>query len=103
MNASPSWVDLASLATRIVALILTLAIYLVVEALTWHTQQARTEKYHAISLKAKLRELMERTTRAPLVIFYKDWNPKSGQPRQTYLARHVTSHQFGPEQVTDRI
>lgn len=77
-------------------------IHSVVEALRWPTQQARTKKHHTITTRVTLKDLMEQATRAPLVTFYKDWNPLSGQPRPTYLARHVMSHKFGPEQVTDR-
>lgn len=77
-------------------------IHSVVESLEWVTDRQRAQKYHAITATVSLRELMERATRAPLVLFYDDWNPLSGQPRPMHLARHVMSHRFGPEQVTDR-
>lgn len=77
-------------------------IHSVVEALEWPTDQQRVRKHHAMRKAVTLQDLMEQAARAPLVIFYQDWNPKSGRPRPTHLARHVMSHKFGPEQVSDR-
>jgi hypothetical protein len=76
-------------------------VHSVVESLKWVTDQQRARKYHAIDANVTLRELLERATRAPLVLFYEDWNPRSGKARPQHLTRHVMSHQFGPEQVTD--
>ncbi len=46
--------------------------------------------------------LLEQSTRAPLVLFYDDWNPKSGKPRPTHLTRHVVTHQLAEDQVSAR-
>jgi hypothetical protein len=47
-------------------------------------------------------QLLEQATRAPLVKFYDDWNPKSGQPRPVHLTRHVVSHHLADDQVSAR-
>jgi len=87
---------------KVAALAAVPLVHSVVESLKWVTDQQRARKYHAIDAKVTLRELLERATRAPLVLFYEDWHPRSGKARPQHLTRHVMSHQFGPEQVTDR-
>jgi hypothetical protein len=41
------------------------------------------------------------TIRAPLILFYKEWNPKSGKPQPHSLARHVVSHRIADTHLDD--
>lgn len=74
----------------------------VVESLQWVTDGKRARKYHSLRMDHPQTGLLERATRAPLVLFYEQWNPKSGHPRPTHLTRHVMSHHFSADQVSDR-
>jgi hypothetical protein len=87
---------------KVAALAAVPLVHSVVESLDWATARQQVRKHHIMKSTVTLRDLMEQATRAPLVLFYDDWNPRSGQPRPTHLSRHVMSHRFGPEQVTDR-
>lgn len=87
---------------RVGALSAVIVVHNVVEALHWVSDRQRVAKHHSLTMDTPYSELLERTTRAPLVLFYDDWNPKSGQPRPAHLTRHVISHQLDADQVTER-
>lgn len=74
----------------------------VVEGLRWVYDRQRVATHHAFSAEAPLGRMTEMATRAPLVLFYDDWNPESGKPRPQHLTRHVVSHRLGPDQVSER-
>ncbi len=73
-----------------------------VEALKWVSDHQRVAKYHSLREDESASRLLEQATRAPLIRFYDDWNPKSGQPRPAHLTRHVVSHQLDEDQVSAR-
>jgi hypothetical protein len=73
-----------------------------VEALRWVSDHQRVAKYHSLREDESASRLLEQATRAPLIRFYDDWNPKSGQPRPAHLTRHVVSHQLDEDQVSAR-
>ncbi len=73
-----------------------------VETLRWVTDHQRVRKYHRLTMQLPASQLLEQATRAPLVKFYADWNPKSGQPRPAHLTRHVVSHHLADDQVSAR-
>ncbi len=73
-----------------------------VEALRWVSDPQRVTKYHSLREDESASRLLEQATRAPLIRFYDDWNPKSGRPRPAHLTRHVVSHQLDEKQVSAR-
>ncbi len=66
----------------------------IVEGLNWPTKHHSLRRQHAFTPATKLGNLIERSTRAPFVSFYAEWNPKSGQPAPRGLSRHVVSHRI---------
>ncbi len=77
-------------------------VHAVVESLHWVSDRQRVQKQHQLTMELPLSRLLEQSTRAPLVPFYDDWNPKSGKPRPAHLTRHVISHQLAEDQVSAR-
>lgn len=77
-------------------------VHAIVESLHWASDRQRVQKHHQLTMELPLSRLLEQSTRAPLVIFYDDWNPKSGKPRPAHLTRHVVSHQLAEDQVSAR-
>jgi hypothetical protein len=77
-------------------------VHTIVESLQWVSDRQRVEKHHRLTMDLPFSKLLEQATRAPLVLFYDDWSPKSGKPRPTHLTRHVVSHQLGEDQVSAR-
>jgi hypothetical protein len=77
-------------------------VHAVVESLHWASDRQRVQKHHQLTMELPLSRLLEQSTRAPLVLFYDDWNPKSGKPRPAHLTRHVVSHQLAEDQVSAR-
>lgn len=77
-------------------------IHSIVEALKWVSDRQRVAKHHVLTINTPIARLLEQATRAPLVLFYDDWNPASGKPRPTHLTRHVVSHRLGEDQVNER-
>lgn len=77
-------------------------VHAVVESLHWVSDRQRVQKHHQLTMELPLSRLLEQSTRAPLVPFYDDWNPKSGKPRPAHLTRHVVSHQLAEDQVSAR-
>lgn len=73
-----------------------------VETLRWVSDRQRVRKFHELTMQLPASQLLEQATRAPLVKFYDDWNPKSGQPRPAHLTRHVVSHHLADDQVSAR-
>lgn len=73
-----------------------------VETLRWVSDHQRVRKYHRLTIQLPASRLLEQATRAPLVKFYDEWNPKSGQPRPAHLTRHVVSHHLADDQVSAR-
>ncbi|WP_157432119.1 hypothetical protein [Agromyces italicus] len=87
---------------RVAAISAVIVVHNVVEALHWVSDRQRVAKHHSLTMDTPYPELLERATRAPLVPFYADWNPKSGQPRPAHVTRHVVSHHLDADQVTER-
>jgi len=77
-------------------------VHAVVESLHWASDRQRVQKHHKLTMELPLSQLLERSTRAPLVPFYDEWNPRSGKPRPAHLTRHVVSHQLAEDQVSAR-
>lgn len=77
-------------------------VHAVVESLHWASDRQRVQKHHKLTMELPLSQLLEQSTRAPLVPFYDEWNPKSGKPRPAQLTRHVVSHQLAEDQVSAR-
>ncbi|UCR89933.1 hypothetical protein [Mycetocola spongiae] len=74
----------------------------IVESLRWVSDRQRVVKHHLLKMDTPYPMLLEQATRAPLVLFYDDWNPQSGKPRPSHLTRHVVSHRLGEDQVNER-
>ena len=77
-------------------------VHSIVEALHWVSDRQRVAKHHILTMETPFARLLEQATRAPLVLFYDDWNPLSGKPRPAHLTRHVVSHRLGEDQVNER-
>lgn len=77
-------------------------VHAVVESLRWASDRQRVQKHHQLTLDLPLSKLFEQATRAPLVLFYDDWDPRSGKPRPVHLTRHVVTHRLAEDQVTAR-
>jgi hypothetical protein len=77
-------------------------VHSIVESLHWVSDRQRVAKHHILTVKTPFTKLLEQATRAPLILFYDDWNPLSGKPRPTHLTRHVVSHRLGEDQVSER-
>lgn len=73
-----------------------------VQNLHWVSDHQRARKHHRLTMNDPIRDLTEKATRAPLILFYDDWDPKSGKPRPKHISRHVVTHHFSPEQVERR-
>jgi hypothetical protein len=74
----------------------------IVEALHWVSDRQRVAKHHVLTMETPYTRMLEQATRAPLVLFYDDWNPLSGKPRPAHLTRHVVSHRLDTDQVSER-
>lgn len=77
-------------------------VHAVVESLHWVSDRQKVRKHHGLTDKIPVSRLLEQATRAPLAVFYDDWNPKSGKPRPAHLTRHVVSHHLAEDQVSSR-
>ncbi|WAC69230.1 hypothetical protein [Microbacterium sp. SL75] len=77
-------------------------VHSVVESLHWVSDRQRVAKHHVLTMDTPYSRMLEQAARAPLVLFYDDWNPLSGKPRPAHLTRHVVSHRLGEDQVNDR-
>lgn len=77
-------------------------VHSIVESLHWVSDRQRVAKHHILKVSTPYTQLLEQASRAPLVMFYDDWNPQSGKPRPTHLTRHVVSHSLGDDQVSER-
>ena len=77
-------------------------VHAVVESLHWVSDRQKVRKHHGLTDKIPVSQLLEQATRAPLAVFYDDWNPKSGKPRPAHLTRHVVSHHLAEDQVSAR-
>lgn len=77
-------------------------VHAVVESLHWMSDRQKVRKHHGLTDMTPVSRLLEQATRAPLAVFYDDWNPKSDKPRPAYLARHVVSHHLAEDQVSAR-
>lgn len=77
-------------------------VHSIVESLHWVSDRQRVAKHHVLKISTPCTRLLEQATRAPLVMFYDDWNPLSGKPRPAHLTRHVVSHSLGNDQVSER-
>lgn len=77
-------------------------VHSIVESLHWVSDRQRVAKHHVLKVSTPYTQLLEQASRAPLVMFYDDWNPQSGKPRPAHLTRHVVSHSLGDDQVSDR-
>ena len=87
---------------QVAALAAVPVVHAVVESLRWVSDRQRVAKYHQLTMSTPYTRLLEQATRAPLVLFYDDWDPRSGRPRPTHLTRHVVSHRLGADQVSER-
>ncbi|MBT2498609.1 hypothetical protein J7E25_05835 [Agromyces sp. ISL-38] len=77
-------------------------VHSIVESLHWVSDRQRVAKHHVLTMETPYARMLEQATRAPLVLFYDDWNPLSGKPRPAHLTRHVVSHRLGEDQVNER-
>jgi len=77
-------------------------VHALVESLHWVSDRQRASKHHRLTMRLPVSQLLEQATRAPLAVFYDDWDPKSGKPRPTHLTRHVVSHHLAEDQVSER-
>lgn len=77
-------------------------VHSIVESLHWVSDRQRVAKHHVLTMETPYSRMLEQATRAPLVLFYDDWNPLSGKPRPAHLTRHVVSHRLGEDQVNER-
>ncbi|WP_447949188.1 hypothetical protein [Microbacterium aurum] len=77
-------------------------VHSIVESLHWVSDRQRVAKHHILTMETPYARMLEQATRAPLVLFYDDWNPLSGKPRPAHLTRHVVSHRLGEDQVNER-
>lgn len=87
---------------QVAAIAAVTVVHNVVEALHWVSDRQRVAKYHRLTMDTPQSKLLEQATRAPLVPFYDNWSPESGQPRPTHVTRHVVSHHLDADQVTER-
>jgi hypothetical protein len=87
---------------RVAALAAIPIVHSIVESLSWASDRQRVAHHHQLTMDMEYRRLTEMATRAPLVNFYDDWNPKSGKPRPVHLTRHVASHRLAADQVSAR-
>lgn len=77
-------------------------VHSIVESLHWVSDRQRVAKHHILTMETPYARMLEQATRAPLVLFYDDWNPLSGKPRPAHLTRHVVSHRLADDQVNER-
>jgi hypothetical protein len=77
-------------------------VHAVVESLHWVSDRQGASKHHRLTMELPVSRLLEQATRAPLAVFYDEWNPRSGKPRPAQLSRHVVSHRIAEDQVSNR-